>query len=243
MRNLEMDYIKWQKDTKEFTSHENDMIVKLIKFFSNRKYLNEVIGIVLSDQKEDKISIRLIDYFVTNYTKVIPVKLMIKIRKVVTEIDIFDSYQQHLKEKSKDYFDPFQRKNKIDYCYINELNERISFSTSIGQLNFFKWAIQYGVVSYVRKNKVEINEHMKQTNQKKIKLKTESSEKKEVNKNKIIDDFDDEICAPTSINSIKVSSNKKTSEKSNSSIKRHHLTKSPHRNGVKIQKSIVINFE
>jgi hypothetical protein len=61
-----------------------------------------------------------------------------------------------LKAYSKKRFDPFCRWERISIPY-----EKNSFiQTTIGQLNFFKWAIQNGIVSYIENNYADIESDM-----------------------------------------------------------------------------------
>ena len=80
-------------------------------------------------------------------------------------------YKNQLNGYSKQYFDPFCRKKKVIYCYKNNNGgENINFLSSIGQLNFFQWAIRNKIFKYVQIHLKEIEKDMKETS-KKTKLK------------------------------------------------------------------------
>ena len=72
---------------------------------------------------------------------------------------VFHSYKSQLKSYSKKFFDPFCRRNRIKYKY----NESDVLSTTIGQLNFFKWAINNDVVEYIKDNYRNIENDMNQS--------------------------------------------------------------------------------
>jgi hypothetical protein len=57
-------------------------------------------------------------------------------------------YKSQLKGYKKKLFDPFCRKKRIPFYY----NETEYVITTIGQLNFFKWAISKKVLDYVINN-------------------------------------------------------------------------------------------
>jgi hypothetical protein len=94
---------------------------------------------------ESKISLRIVDWFATNYAK-----------KNYTLIDqpsgkrfkVYPDYKLKLKAYSKKRFDPFCRWDRISIPYKNDT----SIETTIGQLNFFKWAIENSVIQYIETN-------------------------------------------------------------------------------------------
>lgn len=91
-----------------------------------------------------QISLRIIDWFVTNYSKKNNVCWIIKNDRFV----VYINYKSQLKAYSKKYFDPFCRRERI-YFYYNK-NDYII--TTIGQLNFFKWAIENNIIEFIREN-------------------------------------------------------------------------------------------
>jgi hypothetical protein len=94
-------------------------------------------------------SLRLVDWFVTNYCK--KHKVFIDMKRSHT--DVFTSYRSQLKAFSKNMFDPFRRNQRIMFHGVE---------TTIGQLNFFRWVFEQGVLSYVLENKHDIEEDMNQ---------------------------------------------------------------------------------
>jgi response regulator of citrate/malate metabolism len=95
----------------------------------------------------------------------------------------FKSYKSQLKAYSKKFCDPFCRRDRIVFDYgsntihnynneVIKLNEYII--TTIGQLNFFRFAIQNGIIDYAIKNITDIENDMNNT------LKNREQEKKTV---------------------------------------------------------------
>jgi hypothetical protein len=98
---------------------------------------------------ESNISLRLLDWFVTNHSKKNNIKYIID--NIYDEQILFDvsaDYKGQLKAYNKKYFDPFCRKQRIQYKY----NDKFILITTIGQLNFFKWAIQNNIIGYIEDN-------------------------------------------------------------------------------------------
>jgi len=71
-------------------------------------------------------------------------ELSLKGEKVSKQFNVFYSYKSQLKSFSKRNFDPFCRRNRVDFM-CND----VKVSTTIGQLNFFRWAINNLVVEYI----------------------------------------------------------------------------------------------
>jgi hypothetical protein len=97
---------------------------------------------------ETKLSLRIIDWFVTNYSK----KNNIIFEANNLQINVFLNYKSQLKAFSKKQFDPFCRRERINFFY----NETNSIITTIGQLNFFKWALSNNILDYISNNLKEI---------------------------------------------------------------------------------------
>ena len=75
---------------------------------------------------------------------------------------VYEDYKLKLKAYSKKRFDPFCRWDRIQIP-INE-NEDLCFETTIGQLNFFKWAIENEIIMYITENYDVIEQDMNENN-------------------------------------------------------------------------------
>ena len=71
-------------------------------------------------------------------------------------MNVFHSYKSQLKAYSKKKFDPFCRRDRLSF----KLDDEYSVETTIGQLNFFKWAISNLVLEYIELNKDDIENDM-----------------------------------------------------------------------------------
>lgn len=102
------------------------------------------------------ISLRLIDWFSTNYAKKNYTHYTIGDRR----FKVFDSYKLKLKAYGKDNFDAFSRGKRIKIPYNEKDNFDTIKETTIGQLNFFKWAIENNIIEYILDNFEEIKSDM-----------------------------------------------------------------------------------
>ena len=122
---------------------KNDLLmIKISDFFnkdsSNINYLINILN------NNFQISLRIIDWFVTNYSKKNNIKWNINNDRFV----VYINYKSQLKAYSKKFFDPFCRRERIYFYY----NEKDYIITTIGQLNFFKWTIENNIIEYIRNN-------------------------------------------------------------------------------------------
>ena len=101
---------------------------------------------------EAEFSLREIDWFVTNYSARNPVVYSLPSGKVV---DVNGDYKDVLKSFHKVGFDAFKRKG-------SDPSE-----APLRQMNFFRWAIENGVVSYVAQHAKEIESDMAQVRKRK----------------------------------------------------------------------------
>ncbi|AYV80844.1 MAG: hypothetical protein Harvfovirus8_5 [Harvfovirus sp.] len=93
---------------------------------------------------ESEISLRILDWFVTKYSK----RGIDFTRGDGDVYDIHINYKAQLKSFKKRYFDPFRRKKKFNFKYMVGGEEKTLYTT-IGQLNFFRWAINNGIITFV----------------------------------------------------------------------------------------------
>jgi hypothetical protein len=228
------------KNNVKFTQKEIFIIEKNKKFFSsNEKYINIILEII---DRKSIISIRLINWFVSNYSKKEDIYYKVKINGRNELFYVYDQYKNSLKSYSKEYFDPFCRSGKIIYTYKYPNGEKIMFETSIGQLNFFRWAIRNKVIRYVEMHKDEIEKDMKESSKINEQLKI-SSLKISKSESISMDEIDHDICSSDKLNSLFISP-PKSSDSENIKKKRHKLSKSIYDHGIrKSNVPIVLDFE
>lgn len=139
-------------DNIQITSQEHMIIKSMEKFYTDD---NNIILFMSIINSRARISIRLIDYFVTKYSKIH--KTSYKYNNEI--VNVFTSYKQQLKAFQKKHFDPFSRGERIPY-FMNEL----CVITTIGQLNFFRWFISKNLLEYILINKTLIEIDMNHKN-------------------------------------------------------------------------------
>jgi hypothetical protein len=131
------------------TELNRDLILSsLSRFYGNEYNLDKFKTIV----EGDDVSLRLIDWFVTNYCK----KNNIEFQNKSTKYNVYVDYRSQLKAFSKHNFDPFRRRDRIRYFYKDDSY----ILTTVGQLNFFKWAIENGIIDYIYSHRSLIEEDM-----------------------------------------------------------------------------------
>ena len=152
-------------------SIKQELIMNSIKFFFNESNVKNMLPILLGNTK---ISLRIIDWFVTNYSKKHNINYVISKENDNTLFNVFINYKLQLRAYTKKQFDPFCRRNRIKFVYNNDGNYLI---TTVGQLNFFKWAIENNIIDYIKEHLESIDTDMN-TNIKKIyKTKTKNKNK------------------------------------------------------------------
>ena len=72
---------------------------------------------------------------------------------------MFLQYKSQLKAYSKKYFDPFCRRERL---HFRDSAGR-PFETTVGQLNFFRWALTHGVIDYGVAHGAAIEDDMMQS--------------------------------------------------------------------------------
>jgi len=175
-------------DTKSKGSKSTDLSnipeAKDIKFFPKEKYyfkrvdkfykkleshkINLMIDIISG---KNKISLRLLDWFVTRYAKKKKVSYMKNnddISYNLSDIDgdlmsVHVNYKSQLRAYKKRHFDPFRRNTKFIY-HFKKIDKKLP--TTIGQLNFFKWSFENKVLEYIQNNYDFLSQEMIKSNKK-----------------------------------------------------------------------------
>lgn len=130
-------------------SRENLLMHSLSQFYKVKKNINKLLPIV---NQNSKVSLRLLDWFVTNYAK--KNKTNYKVNEV--NFSVYNNYKSQLKSYSKKQFDPFCRRERIRFVYDKEK----IIETTVGQLCFFRWAIQNNIIEFVEDNFGKIENDM-----------------------------------------------------------------------------------
>ena len=142
---------------------------KIDKYFKSctKDSISKMLDIIYG---KSNISLRVLDWFVTKYSKK---RIDCGMSKESEVFDVRISYKSQLKSYKKRYFDPFRRKKDTRFRYYFSGGQTII--TTLGQLNFFKWAFTNNIVIYVEKNLKQISKEMNLANKEDKKKKVKKS--------------------------------------------------------------------
>jgi hypothetical protein len=121
------------------------VISSLQKFYTSHPEIDKVIAYL---NGEAPLSLRIIDWFVTKYSR----KNFIRYPLNGQEFLVYLSYKGQLKAYSKQYFDPNCRRERIMF----KIPDYDQFMTTIGKLNFFRWALESNILQYIEQHEDEI---------------------------------------------------------------------------------------
>ena len=110
--------------------------------------------------QEYAISLRLLDYTMTNWAKKTRVMVVMNTSRGKIPWNLFSLYKDWLKFYRRRGFDPFRRRERIFFLQTLEDGEKKTLDTTVAQLNFLRWADMYGILDYVSARKEEIEEDM-----------------------------------------------------------------------------------
>jgi len=168
----------------QLSSKDELLKTKLLDFYGIKSNLDVLLPIIMQNTR---LSLRSLDWFVTNYSKKHNINYLLTRNGEEITYFPFKNYKLQLKAYSKKYCDPFCRRERVIFDYRTEqiLNFHQSIKmthkdyiiTTIGQLNFFRFAIQDNIINYAIENIVEIENDMNST------LKNRDNEKKTVKNN------------------------------------------------------------
>lgn len=137
-------------------STQNELLLHtLLTYYQDVHVLNRMLKVITG---ESRISLRIVDWFVTNYAKknftvyVLPVS--------GKRFKVYNDYKLKLKAYSKKRFDPFCRWERISIPYENNT----FIETTIGQLNFFKWTLENSVIEFIDAHYEDIEKDMNSRN-------------------------------------------------------------------------------
>lgn len=154
--------------TNNLVSREEALLESLLRFYNQDSQHLAILSAV--SKQKTIISLREMDYTVTNYSNNNKVVYRLKDG---TLFNMYLDYKCQLRGYSKKCFDPFCRRQRIFLDFetktpiylkdteIDEYKKRDDgIVTTIGQLAFFRWAIQNEVIDFCFNNNVKIGEEM-----------------------------------------------------------------------------------
>ena len=222
------------KSVLNYTSQNDLLLNNLLVFYKHNDNMERMLKIITG---ESKISLRIVDWFSTNYAK-----KHFTIYDIISEVTdsntpsfsdkrfkVYVDYKLKLKAYSKKRFDPFCRWDRISIPY-NDANGTF-IETTIGQLNFFKWALENKVIDYIEENYEEIEKDMNNYN---------STSKRKKTGNDSLSASSGSSSATGSLSS--VSSNSSVGSNSKTRKKREELSVSATKSIKKEKVEIVVKF-
>lgn len=139
---------------------QNDLLmINLQQFYKRDNNLTKMLDIINGNSH---ISLRIVDWFATNYAKKNFSVYSVNKNGVNERFNVYRDYKLKLKAYSKRRFDPFCRWERITIPFHDNKDKHIQ--TTIGQLNFFKWAIENKVIEFIEENFQEIEKDMNARN-------------------------------------------------------------------------------
>jgi len=129
---------------------QNDLLLhKVLRFYNENsgENMEKMLSVI---NGTTNISLRIMDWFVTNYSKKhYTVYELEDSGTPAKRFKVYVDYKLKLRAYSKKRFDPFCRWERIN---VPHKNGTTYIQTTIGQLNFFKWAIENQVLRYIHEN-------------------------------------------------------------------------------------------
>ena len=139
-----------------YATQREVLLERLTNYYSKDDFaaLDQVLPII---NREDVVSLRLVDWFVTNYAKK---ALTTYMNHSGRRFVVHNEYKLRLRSYKKRQFDPFCRWDRITIPY----RDGKEVITTVGQLNFFKWALENKVIEFIREHQKEIEADMNARN-------------------------------------------------------------------------------
>jgi hypothetical protein len=147
--------IRYESDSNASTRRKKihckqELIVNsLQRFYASRSDISEIVTLL---QGTSEISLRVIDWFVTNYAKAHSTAYILNNQEFL----VYRDYKSQLKAYSKKLFDPFCRRERIYFQVPNHP----PFLTTVAKLNFFRWAIEKDILTYIKQYQEAIEKEM-----------------------------------------------------------------------------------
>ena len=134
-------------------SSQNSLLLQnLMSYYKRGDNLERMLRII---NGEAHISLRIVDWFTTNYAKMD--YTVYDLQSSGKRFKVYLDYKLKLRSYSKKNFDPFCRWDRINVPYKGD---NTFIQTTIGQMNFFKWAFENEVINYIENNYAAIEKDM-----------------------------------------------------------------------------------
>lgn len=150
------------------TSSQELLLSSITQFYDKHPEHKQTLYSII--QGEYKISLRVIDWFITHYSKLKNTLLWIdtargtlvenptQFHAGLKKFHLYLEYRAQLKSYTKMFFDPFRRHERISFIITKK--PLLVMETTIGQLNFFRWIFHNNILGYIEQHQEEIEEDM-----------------------------------------------------------------------------------
>lgn len=137
-------------------SRKNALFESLLRFYDDPSHLKAFTTYTCSS-RESPVSLRLLDWLVTNYAKKHNVVYSIENADGTKgSFNMFMDYKSQLKAYSKRFFDPFCRRERIEI----RNSDGVLQTTTVAQMNFVRWMIMKNVGEYAIRHQDSIEKDM-----------------------------------------------------------------------------------
>lgn len=138
----------------ELDDKKKVLLQSLLEFYEQPSSLRALTTVLRDSQDhEHRLSLRVLDWLCTNYSKSKAVTL---VSSGENPFHVHIEYRNALRGVSKRLFDPFARRQRI---LITDVDGK-PLETTLGQMNFMRWCIRHGVLKYAIANAKFIEEDM-----------------------------------------------------------------------------------
>lgn len=149
------------------SNSRNLLLTSLTAYYVQHADSCEIISNTIAGSS--RLSLRILDWFVTHYARVNNVVYYLDGDNVcytypdtggahIRKFNLYLEYRKQLQSYTKMYFDPFRRHERI--TFVTSQDPLRVIETTVGQLNFFRWATENHVIDFVSKNISDIELHM-----------------------------------------------------------------------------------
>jgi hypothetical protein len=158
-------------DPKKIPARHSHRLGEIAPFYSDEMVLSLLVPVI--DQTYD-VSLRALDWAVVNWSK--KHRIVCKVDTGAGHVDvvnIFSVYKDVLRRWRRRMFDPFRRRERV---YFRHPTGGSIYATTVGQLNFLRWAQIYGVIEQARAHLDQIEKDMVSTLSESKKRRNEESQ-------------------------------------------------------------------
>lgn len=137
-------YSNWSIEAFDTKMHQ--LLLTLDTQYTKDMIEKELIPLLTESHK---VNFRLLDYFVSIYARCNHASIMIY--KNGSNINVFEEYCRQRDTSPEKYFCPFKKFQRVHLLW-----DGCSYKTTVAQLAYLQWAIDFGILDYVKKHLVHL---------------------------------------------------------------------------------------